>query len=73
MLKADKESKNTEAVPDLDLDRRRALMSMGRFAAYVAPAMTVLVPGNDAEAHHETGHTSNCQNFPNSPFCASAL
>jgi hypothetical protein len=35
---------------DVDLDRRRALMSVGRLAAYVAPTMTVLIAGDEAEA-----------------------
>jgi hypothetical protein len=62
---------NDEADGVVDHDRRRALVSMGRFAAYVTPAMTVLIPGDETKAHHQAGHTSNCRNFPNSPFCAS--
>jgi hypothetical protein len=37
-----------------DRSRREALKSIGRFAAYVAPAMVVLVSG--ARAHHKPGH-----------------
>jgi hypothetical protein len=59
--------------PDLDNDKRRTLRSMSSLAAYVAPAMTVLLSGDQARAHHRPWHTSNCDNFPNSPFCASTV
>ncbi|HSM41025.1 MAG TPA: hypothetical protein VK862_09755 [Afifellaceae bacterium] len=42
----DRTTRSTE----VDQDRRRALASMGKFAAYVAPAMTVLIQGDDAMA-----------------------
>ena len=51
-------------------DRRRFLTRSGAMAAAVAPAMTVLV-SDSSDAHHAFGHTSNCSNFPNSPFCQS--
>jgi hypothetical protein len=35
-----------------DLSRRRALISIGKYAAYVTPAMTVLVRGSAALANH---------------------
>ncbi|HEX2257441.1 MAG TPA: hypothetical protein VHG92_12205 [Afifellaceae bacterium] len=49
--------------PDTDAaenrGRREALKTIGRFAVYVTPAMTVLVQG--AEAHHRPGH---CRSGP---------
>ncbi len=51
-------------------DRRKFLRQSGLLAASVTPAMTVLV-SLPAEAHHAFGHTANCSNFPNSPFCQS--
>ncbi len=51
-------------------DRREALAKMTGLAAYVGPAMTVLVAGS-ASAHHKIWHTANCRNFPNSPNCQS--
>ena len=50
-------------------DRRKALKILGQFAVYTSPAMTVLLPGK-ADAHHQPGHTANCKNFPNSPYCS---
>jgi len=43
-----------EPAPAEDGGRREALKAIGRFAVYVAPAMTVLVTGVDA--HHRPGH-----------------
>ena len=51
-------------------DRREALKTLGRLAIYVSPAMSVLLPGR-TDAHHKAGHTANCKNFPDSPFCPS--
>ena len=50
-------------------DRREALKTLGRFAIYVSPAMSVLLPGS-TDAHHQPGHTVNCKNFPGSPYCS---
>ncbi len=35
-----------------DISRRRALISIGKYAAYVTPAMTVLISGHSALANH---------------------
>ena len=44
-----------KAGPDpLDPDRRQALKAVGRFAVYVSPAMTVLLKGDPASAHHKS-------------------
>ncbi len=51
-------------------DRRDALRKMSGLAAFVEPAMTVLVAGQ-ASAHHRVWHTANCRNFPSSPYCQS--
>ena len=51
-------------------DRRQALAKMSGLAAYVGPAMTVLVTG-PASAHHKVWHNANCRNFPSSPYCQS--
>ncbi len=37
-------------------DRRQALKTVGRFAVYVSPAMTVLLKGQLADAHHKPTH-----------------
>lgn len=34
----------------VDLERRKAMLKIGRFASYTAPAMTVLLVANRAEA-----------------------
>ena len=60
--------------PDADPvnpDRRRVLKACGRFAVYVSPAMTVLLPGK-ADAWHKPGHTGGCQSHPESPYCSQA-
>lgn len=46
--------KPPKSSPAEDRGRREALKTIGRFAVYVAPAMTVLVKG--ADAHHRPGH-----------------
>jgi hypothetical protein len=60
---------------DVDLDRRRALMSVGRLAAYVAPAMTVLIPGDEAEAQQRPpwrwGWWWRCRRRPRPSWCDS--
>jgi hypothetical protein len=58
---------------DVDLSKRNTLRSIGGLAAYVAPAMTVLVSGDRARAHHRPGHVDPCKNFPNSPYCTSTF
>jgi hypothetical protein len=37
---------------EYDISRRHALISIGKYAAYVTPAMTVLVRGSSALAAH---------------------
>ena len=58
-----------EDVGKAGLDRREALKTLGQFAVYVSPAMTVLLPG-EADAHHKPGHTDNCRNFPGPLYCS---
>ena len=50
-----------------DVSRRQALISIGKYAAYVTPAMTVLVRGSTALANHSCnggndggGHAHSC-------------
>ena len=50
------DNKTPENDDQPDVTRRQALISAGRFAAYVAPAMTVLTLGDDAQAHHKPWH-----------------
>ena len=38
-----------------DISRRDSLKEIGKFAAYVAPAMVVLIPG-ETNAHHKPYH-----------------
>jgi len=51
-----------------DFNRRQALKAVGRFAAYMTPAMTVLLKGTPAEACHKPGHQDvpgqNCSGTP---------
>ncbi len=51
-----------------DYNRRQALKAVGRFAAYMTPAMTVLLKGTPAEACHKIGHQDvpgqNCSGTP---------
>jgi hypothetical protein len=50
-------------------DRRKALKTVGQFAVYVSPAMTVLLPGK-ADAHHNPVHTAKqCEKKPWLSFC----
>ena len=52
----------------VDYNRRQALTAVGRFAAYMTPAMTVLLEGTSAEACHKIGHQDvpgqNCSGTP---------
>lgn len=41
---------NERQEPPVDLERREAMLKIGRFASYTAPAMTVLLVANRAEA-----------------------
>jgi hypothetical protein len=68
-------SRNTqpESGASVNWERRKALKTMGGLAAYVAPAMTVLVQGKEVSAHHRPGHNDPCKNFPDSPYCLSAF
>jgi hypothetical protein len=51
-----------------DYNRRQALKAAGRFAAYMTPAMTVLLKGTPASACHRPGHRptpgQNCSPIP---------
>jgi len=51
-----------------DYNRRQALKAAGRFAAYMTPAMTVLLKGTPADACHKPGHQptpgQNCSGTP---------
>jgi hypothetical protein len=42
-----------------DVSRRAALISIGKYAAYVAPAMTVLVHGTTTLAGHSCSSPNN--------------
>jgi hypothetical protein len=42
----------TDCQTEYDISRRNALISIGKYAAYVTPAMTVLIRGNTALANH---------------------
>ena len=42
----------TEDQTENDINRRDALISIGKYAAYVTPAMTVLIRGDAALATH---------------------
>jgi len=60
----------------VDPDRRQALKAVGRFAVYVAPAMTVLLKGDPAGADHNSnshpGHGTGqgrCNNKPWLSIC----
>lgn len=53
----------------VDAERREALRTIGQFAVYVAPAMTVLLKGHPAGADHNSnsnpGHgQGRCTNKP---------
>ena len=42
----------TEGRTQNEVSRRHALISIGKYAAYVTPAMTVLISGHSALANH---------------------
>jgi hypothetical protein len=42
----------TDGHTQADISRRNALISIGKYAAYVTPAMTVLIRGEAALANH---------------------
>jgi hypothetical protein len=42
----------TDCQTEYDISRRDALISIGKYAAYVTPAMTVLIRGSTALANH---------------------
>ena len=44
-----------------DVSRRHALISIGKYAAYVTPAMTVLVRGSTALANHSCNNPNQGQ------------
>ena len=57
----------TDGHTQADVSRRRALISIGKYAAYVTPAMTVLIRGDAALANHRCnggtdgqGHAHSC-------------
>ncbi len=43
------------------VSRRHALIAIGKYAAYVTPAMTVLLKGHDAAAAHKCGNPGDPQ------------
>jgi len=52
---------------EYEISRRHALVSIGKYAAYVTPAMTVLLRGSTALANHTCnggndgqGHAHSC-------------
>jgi hypothetical protein len=49
-----------------DVSRRHALIAIGKYAAYVTPAMTVLIRGDAALAGHQCGKVPNPDNPPHS-------
>jgi hypothetical protein len=49
-----------------DVSRRHALMSIGKYAAYVTPAMTVLIRGDAALANHRCNSGSDGQGHAHS-------
>ncbi len=49
---ASTERSQTEGRAEIDVSRRHALISIGKYAAYVTPAMTVLIRGHTALANH---------------------
>jgi hypothetical protein len=57
----------TDHLLESDVSRRHALISIGKYAAYVTPAMTVLIRGSTALANHSCnggtdgqGHAHSC-------------
>ena len=59
-------TENSQSPPDYN--RRQALKAAGRFAAYMTPAMMVLLKGTPAGACHKPGHQptpgQNCSPIP---------
>lgn len=52
----------TESIESDDgVSRRHALISIGKYAAYMTPAMTVLVRGDVAPAGHQCGNPGDPQ------------
>ena len=49
------------------VSRRHALISIGKYSAYVAPAMTVLLRGNTALAHNPHNGDDSDSDSANSP------
>jgi hypothetical protein len=49
----------TDGHTQADISRRNALISIGKYAAYVTPAMTVLIRGDDALANHKCSSSQN--------------
>ncbi len=49
----------TDGRTQTDVSRRHALISIGKYAAYVTPAMTVLIRGDDALAGHKCSSSRN--------------
>lgn len=61
-LKADGPTEDNQ-IED-EFSRRHALISIAKYAAYITPAMTVLIRGDDARANHK------CPNMaPPSSLC----
>ncbi len=58
---ASAELRKADNLAENEVSRRHALISIGKYAAYVTPAMTVLVRGNAALAGHQCGNPGDPQ------------
>jgi len=58
----------TDGRTQTDVSRRHALISIGKYAAYVTPAMTVLIRGDDALASHSCNAGNDGQGNSHSCF-----
>jgi hypothetical protein len=56
---ASAERRQADKPAENDVSRRHALISIGKYAAYITPAMTVLVRGNAALAGHQCSNPGN--------------
>ena len=69
---SDKETKaDGPSSADARQTRRELLKNTGSLAAYVAPAMVVLLEGDSAQANHRRWHVRFCRRFPNHWSCTS--
>ena len=66
------ESPSAQAQEELNASRREFLHRLSAAAAYAPPAITTLVVGESARAHHKPGHANvpnACKNTLRPPFC----